>query len=181
MERLLKILNSSLNALITIILSAMCIFVFLNVVLRYVFNSGLTWSEELARYLFVWVVFLGAIVASKDKGHLGVDLLVSILPRGWQRIAYVLSNIVIIIVLGLFIDGLIKMMALNSGVTGPGTGLPVALFYLAGLFAAVCMIGISIIQAVQFGFFNQNPPSWVKEAADANDVNLSNKNGGTKS
>lgn len=181
MERLLKILNSSLNALITVILSAMCIFVFLNVVLRYVFNSGLTWSEELARYLFVWVVFLGAIVAAKDKSHLGVDLLVRILPHGLQRAAYVLSNIVIIVVLGLFIDGLIKMMALNSGITGPGTGLPVALFYLAGLFAAVCMIGISIIQAVQFGFFNRNSPSWAKEEKNVNDMNLLNENGGTKS
>ncbi|AKU25405.1 TRAP transporter small permease [Geobacillus subterraneus] len=163
MRKLLKFLNNLLDGFVIVIVSAMCLSVFLNVVLRYVFNSGLTWSEELARYLFVWTVFLGAVVAAKDKGHLAVDLLVGILPRKLQRIAYVLSNIAIIVVLGLLVDGLIKMMELNKGITGPGTGLPVGLLYFAGLFAAVCMIIISIVQSIQFGFFDRNSPPWVKE------------------
>ena len=54
----------------------MVVMVFGNVVLRYAFNSGITVSEELSRWLFVWLTFLGAIVAIKEHGHLGTDMLV---------------------------------------------------------------------------------------------------------
>ena len=58
--------------------------VFGNVVLRYGFNSGLTASEELSRLFFVWLTFLGAVVALREHGHLGVDTLVRRLPRPGQ-------------------------------------------------------------------------------------------------
>ena len=62
-------------------LAVMVVLVFGNVVLRYRFNSGITVSEELSRWLFVWVTFLGAIVALREHAHLGTDALVSRLPR----------------------------------------------------------------------------------------------------
>ena len=64
----------------------MVVLVFGNVVLRYGFNSGITVSEEVSRWLFVWLTFLGAIVALKEHGHLGSDMLVARLPpRGKKR------------------------------------------------------------------------------------------------
>ena len=51
----------------------MVVLVFGNVVLRYGFNSGITVSEELSRWLLVWLTFLGAIVAVREHAHLGVD------------------------------------------------------------------------------------------------------------
>ncbi|TCS79391.1 TRAP transporter small permease [Tepidibacillus fermentans] len=167
MEKLLKLLNGILNAIIVLVLSIMVILVFLNVVLRYGFDSGLTWSEEIARFAFVWVVFLGAVVALKDKSHLGVDLLTAKLPLFIQKILYVISNLLIVVVLGLFIDGLLKMMELNKLVKGPATGIPINILYWAGLFAAVVMIAISIVQTVRFVFFNQDPPPWVKTEMDS--------------
>ena len=68
---------------IALLLAMMVLLVFGNVVLRYVANSGITVSEELSRWLFVWMTFLGAIVAVKEHGHLGTDMLVSKLgPKG---------------------------------------------------------------------------------------------------
>jgi hypothetical protein len=55
----------------------MVVMVFGNVVLRYGFNSGITVSEELSRWLFVWMTFLGAMVALREHAHLGTDTLVS--------------------------------------------------------------------------------------------------------
>ena len=63
----------------------MVVLVFGNVVLRYAFNSGITVSEELSRWLFVWLTFLGAIVALKEHGHLGTDMLVGRLPASPAR------------------------------------------------------------------------------------------------
>ncbi len=55
--------------------------VFVNVVMRYAMNSGLTVSDELARYFFVWVTFIGAVVTFREHGHLGVETLVAFLGR----------------------------------------------------------------------------------------------------
>ena len=69
-----------LEIVIALLLALMVVLVFGNVVLRYGFNSGITVSEEVSRWAFVWLTFLGAIVALKEHGHLGSDMLVSRLP-----------------------------------------------------------------------------------------------------
>ena len=66
----------------------MVVLVFGNVVLRYAFNTGITVSEEVSRWLFVWLTFLGAIVAMQEHGHLGVDMLVARLPTPARRPAW---------------------------------------------------------------------------------------------
>ena len=61
-----------LDTLIALFLAVMVVMVFGNVVLRYAFNSGIAVSEELSRWLFVWMTFLGAIVAlqgARAPGH----------------------------------------------------------------------------------------------------------------
>ena len=65
-----------LEALMAILLAMMVVLVFGNVVLRYAANSGITVSEELSRWLFVWMTFLGAVVGLKEHAHLGTDMLV---------------------------------------------------------------------------------------------------------
>jgi len=66
-------------------LGLMVVMVFGNVVLRYGFNSGITVSEELSRWLFVWMTFLGAVVAVRNHAHLGTDALVSRLSRRGKK------------------------------------------------------------------------------------------------
>jgi TRAP-type C4-dicarboxylate transport system permease small subunit len=63
------------------------------VVFRYAFNSPLTWSEELARYLFIWCAFLGWIVASRRHSHLAMTFVVERLPRGSQLTLAVLVQL----------------------------------------------------------------------------------------
>ena len=66
-------------------LALMVVMVFGNVVMRYGFNSGITLSEELSRWLFVWMTFLGAVVALNERTHLGTDSVVSRLPVAGQK------------------------------------------------------------------------------------------------
>jgi TRAP-type C4-dicarboxylate transport system permease small subunit len=74
-----------LKFIIVVCLALMVVLVFGNVVLRYAFNSGITVSEELSRWLFVWLIFLGATVAMKEHAHLGMDSVVSGCLRGERR------------------------------------------------------------------------------------------------
>src|ERR1044072_7594549 len=80
-ERLIDLYCRLLKVAIAACLAAMVVLVFTNVVMRYLFNSGIPTSEELSRWLLVWLTFLGAIVALRQHAHLGVDTLVRALPR----------------------------------------------------------------------------------------------------
>lgn len=132
--------NKLLNIAIAFSLAAMSIAVFGNVVLRYVFNSGLTWSEEISRYLFVWMVFLGAIAALKDKMHLGVDIVVNPLPKKLQKVVFLISNAIVLYLLWLVLQGSWKMTILNMNSTGPATGMPLSYLYGIGIVSSIWMM-----------------------------------------
>ena len=53
--------------------------IFVQVIMRSVFNSSLTWSEELTRYIFIWQIWMGVSIAQKDKAHIKVDVIATIL------------------------------------------------------------------------------------------------------
>ena len=96
MVKLVDLYFRSLKALVALCLALMVLLVLGNVILRYVFNTGLTLSEELSRWLFVYLVFLGAVVALRERAHLGVDSLVKRLPASGQRACLVVSLILML-------------------------------------------------------------------------------------
>jgi TRAP-type C4-dicarboxylate transport system permease small subunit len=57
---------------------------FTNVLARYFLNNSIQWAEEFSRYAFIWIVFLGAVVCTKHKRHIGIDSVVKILPASVQ-------------------------------------------------------------------------------------------------
>jgi C4-dicarboxylate transporter DctQ subunit len=66
---------------IVIALIMMTVVVFLQVVLRYVFDAGIPWAEELARYLMVWAGFLGGSLATRERRHIAIDIIPRLLPK----------------------------------------------------------------------------------------------------
>ncbi len=149
MKRILNILDKTLNYLIAAALTSMLLMVFINVVLRYAFDTGLTWSEEMSRFVFVWLVFLGAIAALKDKMHLGVDILVANVPPIIQKTLYVISNAAVLFTIYLMIDGGWKMTILNLEVLAPATGLPMMYVFGILVFTGIVMGLIIIAQVIQ--------------------------------
>lgn len=108
---------------LVLLLAGMVVMVFANVVLRYGFNSGLNISEEMARYFFVWLTFIGAIVAFRDHGHVGVESFVRLLgPRG-RIICVLLSNMIIVFLSAILVWGTWKQHAINASMTAPVVGL----------------------------------------------------------
>ena len=75
----------AIDALLATLLLAMVLMVFGNVVLRYAFNSGIVVSEELSRFCFVWLTFIGAIAVMRDNAHLGMDSLIEVMAIGSAR------------------------------------------------------------------------------------------------
>ena len=79
-ETFLKKLDPLFRWLCIIILGGMTLCIFLQVIFRYVFKSPLTWSEEIARYLFIWMTFIGAYSGARQGKHIGVEALQRALP-----------------------------------------------------------------------------------------------------
>lgn len=145
MVRLIDLYCRALKVAIAICLAVMVVLVFGNVVLRYVFNSGIATSEELSRWLLVWLTFLGAIVALREHAHLGVDTLVRALPRRGRFLCFVVSYLLMLYADWLLTVGSWKQVALTLDDSAPASGLSVGLFFYSsglvfGVSAAVILV-----------------------------------------
>ena len=137
-----KYLTQAMNAVIVGALALMVVMVFGNVVLRYVFNSGITASEELSRFCFLWLIFVGSVLAMKEHAHLGVDTLIARLPRAGKLAFVLVSNALMLWVCYLFFVGSWRQTVVGWGTLKPATGIPMAFHYATGL---VMSVGIAVI------------------------------------
>lgn len=144
MENMAKKLFGVLNTIIAINLALMAMFVFGNVVLRYFFNSGLTWAEEVSRFLFIWLIFLGSIVAFKDNEHLGVDTMVQKLSIKGRKVLFIVNCLIILATFAMVLVGSWQLTMLNVDQSSPAIGLPYAYVYSSGV---VVSIGFGLITA----------------------------------
>jgi TRAP-type C4-dicarboxylate transport system permease small subunit len=130
-----------IEILIAGFLAVMVVMVFGNVVLRYAFNSGIVVSEELSRWLFLWVTFLGAIVALKEGAHLGSDFVVSRLPVLGKKICLVVGHLLMLYATWLLFSGALAQARINLNVEAPVTGASMAFVYGTGVvFALFAML-----------------------------------------
>lgn len=90
---------------IAFLLAFMTVLTFVQVVLRYLFNTGFVWALELTTYLFAWMVLLGMSYGIKVGSHLGVDVLVRYMPLRWQRIVGVVAVLLGMLYAGLLLFG----------------------------------------------------------------------------
>jgi TRAP-type transport system small permease protein len=126
-----------LSFLMVVALALMVVMVFGNVVLRYGFNTGITVSEELSRWLFVWMTFLGALVAIRSHTHLGTDMLVSRLPVAGKKVCLGLSQLLMLYLCWVMFRGSWQQTGINWGTTSPVMEASMGYFYASGLFFSV--------------------------------------------
>lgn len=127
----------ALNVVIAACLAVMVVLVFGNVVMRYGFNSGITLSEELSRWLFVWMTFMGALIALKERGHLGTDMLLGRLGPTAQRVCLVVSYLAMLFICWLLFKGAYQQTLINLGSTSAVMEVSLAWVYAPGLVFAV--------------------------------------------
>ena len=128
-----KILNNIEEFIVVPLVATMVVVVILQVIFRYIIRGSLPWSEELSRYLMVWITFLGASIGVKRGAHVGVEALVIALPRKAQTIVrylgIVISLIFCIVVLNASLGILTRQIA--SQQVSPAMRMPMWWAYLA--------------------------------------------------
>ncbi|HCO5574342.1 TPA: TRAP transporter small permease [Escherichia fergusonii] len=96
-EKATRFFIGSLEAIMVICISIMFLLVLINVLMRFIFNSGIDIAEELPRFLFVWMIFIGAVVAIKDQSHIRVDLFIKKMPVLGQQMCQLASQVLMLI------------------------------------------------------------------------------------
>ena len=139
MQRLAALFFRLLEMLVVGLLLAMVVMVGGNVVARYVFNTGIQVSEELSRYCFVWLTFVGAMVAMRNREHLGVDTLVRALPRLGQKACVALSELLMLGCNVLFFWGTLRMHEVQVTNVSPVVGLSMIWVYGVGYVVSVVL------------------------------------------
>ena len=110
---------------------AMSIVIFVQVVMRYVFQSSLTWSEELARYMFVWLVYFSVSYTARREKHIRIDAAINLYPKKARPYIEILSELIVlgfsifIAVTGYTVFGKIAW----SGQMSPAMRIPMAYAY----------------------------------------------------
>lgn len=111
--------------------AVMAVMIFLQVIYRYVLADSLSYSEELARYMFVWSVALGSALALRNRAHIGVELVVERLPPRLARSASLLAGALNLLFFGLLIRYGVEMVAATMDQESAALSLPMGYVYLA--------------------------------------------------
>ena len=130
-------------------LVAMVVLLFGNVALRYLFNSGINVSDEVSRLAFVWLIFLGSVIALRDHQHIGVTKLVDRFGPAARRASHIVCQLLVLWVLWQMAQGSWVQTLIGLDTVLPVTGMSLAVFNAAGLYAAVAMGILTLIDLIR--------------------------------
>ena len=143
-----KYLVKIIQAMIGVLLALMVVIVFSNVIARYFLNASLAWSEEVSRFMMIWLVFLGAVMAYVKGEHLGLDIALKVLPEKGARGLQVIVNILVIYAVFNLLSGgvVLALDSLSSGWTAPASNISYGIVY--------CIVPVSFVLFIYFALIN---------------------------
>ena len=148
MLKVLKATDAAIKWTCVILLAAMTLLVFLNVVLRYLFNSSIIVTEEIGRYMFVWMTFLGSIFAFAENAHIRVGFIIDRLPETGRKVMLLLVDLLMLLCCLLMSVGGWRQTIINMANPAAVSKVPIGLVYLACLVASVGIGGILAVRIV---------------------------------
>jgi TRAP-type C4-dicarboxylate transport system permease small subunit len=129
----------------------MTLAVSLQIVFRYVFNAPLGWSEEVARFSFVWVSFFGASALMRVREHIGVNVFVDRFPPRLRAVSLFLADLVALVCIYFFVVGGISLTTNEWRQLAPATEIPMGWVYLAIPISASLMAIWALLQTIASG------------------------------
>lgn len=143
-NRLFYILNHTEEIVIVAMFAAMVAVIFLQVIMRYVFNNSLSWSEELGKFFFVWITWLGISLGERVGEHIKITMLTDRLPFKVAQIVNIISEIIVIAICAVTFYYGVSLVFSQMGTHYAGIKISVSWGYLA----VVVGCGLMIIRSV---------------------------------
>jgi TRAP-type transport system small permease protein len=146
-ERIFRV--GPIEYLCAAIFAVLVALVFANVVMRYLLSAPVFWSDEIARYLFIWFSFFGALLALKRQKQYSIDYFVNLLPRPATVVVSILGDAAVFCILVLLVRYGYEVNVRLSFQTSPSVGLPIYYVYAALPVVGVLMAGITILELIE--------------------------------
>ncbi|WP_234186709.1 TRAP transporter small permease [Shinella sp. NM-101] len=147
---MLKFLDEHFEeAFIVFLMAAMSALIGTQIFMRYVMQSSLSWSEELARYFFIWMTYLGIAYAVRKDAHIRVTMGVELLSHRWQIAVRILTHI-IFAAFAFFVmyqGWFLVEKTLRFGQKSASLGIPMGIIYVAPL-TGFALTGVRLVQAI---------------------------------
>ena len=140
MEKISAGLNRLSEYLLIVVLSALAVVVFMQVVFRYLIHLPLFWTEEFARYCLIWASLLGAGVAVKRNEHIAVTVFLTRFPKNVGRVMVLAARISVAAILAVMVWGGIKLVIVTSAQISPAMRIPMSVPYLALPIGSIVML-----------------------------------------
>lgn len=146
LDRLVGRLCAAGLALAIVMLAAVVGLVSLQVAARNLFDLGLPWADELARFAGLWVVYATVPQLLADGRHIAVDVLVARLSGRSARLARSLHELCVLLFCGLLLASLAMFLQRAGWFTTPALGLPNWLFYLPAVFGFLLLLAVALLR-----------------------------------
>ncbi|MBI3988045.1 MAG: TRAP transporter small permease [candidate division NC10 bacterium] len=144
-ERAIEAINLGVKRLLPFVLFLMVVVAFLQVIYRYALQLPLVWSEELARYLFVWLTLMGSVIGVAEGTHITVEVMTRLLPRGGQLFLRLIGHLAVLVLLAILTVEGIQLTQATAAQTSSGMGLRMSYVYAAVPLNAFLM-GLNVIR-----------------------------------
>lgn len=149
MKSLYSGLHKAIRGLLFVILTLMVIIVTVQILVRYVFFYSLSWSEELSRYLFAWLILIGACLGIEDRSSICIDVIENLTHGNAKKIIHILQYVFSLIAVGIMFYASIKFVQLGARQLSPAMAIPMAVIYMCFPIGFVLMGLENVIKLVQ--------------------------------
>ena len=143
-KKALKTLDKVEESLLVLMFVAMVSIIFFQVIMRYVFNNSLSWSEELGKFLFVWLSWIGISIGHRRREHIKITLLVDRLSPTAKRITEIISELILIVICGVTMIYGVRMLGIQW--TTPYAGIKISTSW--GYLSVVLGCGLFVLRSI---------------------------------
>lgn len=139
-RRVRAILRHPLETILCVLLVSLVVVTFAQVVTRYVLYFSLSWSEELARYLLMWLSMLSAAYGFKMKAHFSIVFIMNRFPASVRPVMSIVVSILVCVFLSVFVVKSAEITYMVRDQVGPATGFSKAIPYSSAVVGGVLML-----------------------------------------
>jgi len=148
MSKVIGFMNTSLKYILFILMSALILCVFAQVIFRFVIEQPLAWTEELARFILFWLTFLGAAYAMSLKAHVSIDFFVNKLPKSLYKASLVLSALISTVFFYILVTEGYSITMRTMGQLTPVLEIPMGIVYtvipISGIILTINLMHITV-------------------------------------
>lgn len=145
----LRVVTRIVHWALVVLMFGLLAAVFLTVLFRYVLHSPLGWSEELGRFVFVWLSFLGMLEGVRLKAHIGIDVLTNSLPPSLRRATELFVGAAIVAFLWVVVAAGVRLTVMNMELLSPGLDIPEGWVYISIPISGTLMAAHILVQMLQ--------------------------------